>query len=412
MRLLLFLFILIFSVGFGVLIRQDPGYALFAYGNWTVEMPLWLSITFMVLTVFFFLFISWAIHVTVSSSQKVKMWWKTHQEHTARTKTYRGLLELSEGHWKNAEHYLIQSAEHSENSLLNYLSAAKAAEEVGAFDRRDRYLDLAYENNTGSTVAVRLTQAQLQLKHGEYSESAEKLMVLHQEIPEHPEVLRSLATLYEKTNDWDSLLKLLPSLQKNKVLPKSSLQATEQRLYLALIDVAAKKGEKTLLSTWKKVPQALKENKEIIGMYAKSLLKNASGEASESFIKQTLRKGWNEDLAYYYGLSNPKNVKTQLVFIESILPGHSDESILLLSAGRICLKNQLWGRARDYLEKSLSLNPQPETYAELGQLMEQLAQVEKRNECFRKGLLLATKVPEKDESKRPLVCVSYDEDRT
>lgn len=409
MRLWLFLLVLIFSAGFGVMIRQDPGYALFAYGNWTVEMPLWLSLMFMILTVFFFLLVSWAIHVTVSSSQKVKLWWKNHQEHTARTQTYRGLLELTEGRWQNAERYLTQSAKHSENPLLNYLSAAKAAEEIGAFDRRDHYLDLAFAANTNSTVAVRLTQAQLQLKHGEFKQGVHNLEELHQETPKHPEVLRLLSALYEKTNDWDSLLKLLPSLEKNEVFPKGTLKALEQRLYPALLISHAEQGLKSLFSSWKKIPNAFKNDPSVVHAYAKLLIHNAANDDAEAILKQTLTKTWDEDLITLYGLANPKNAKKQLAFIESFLPDRPAEPRLLLSAGRICLRNQLWGRARDYLEKSLSLQPQPETYAELGQLMEQLAQSDKQNECFRKGLLLATKVLEKSENERPLVCVSYEE---
>ncbi|HQW58531.1 MAG TPA: hypothetical protein PK583_06220, partial [Gammaproteobacteria bacterium] len=76
-------------------------------------------------------------------------------------------------------------------------------------------------------------------------------------------------------------------------------------------------------------------------------------------------------------------------------PEHFTNPILLLTLGRLCLANQLWGKARDYLEKSLNLMPLPETYAALGFLMEYLELREKSEEYYKKGLLLATQTQAK-----------------
>ena len=43
-QLLFYLLILTVAIFCGVHIAKDPGYALFAYQHWTVEMPLWLAI--------------------------------------------------------------------------------------------------------------------------------------------------------------------------------------------------------------------------------------------------------------------------------------------------------------------------------------------------------------------------------
>ena len=42
-RLIIYLIILVAAVWLGLKIAEDPGYALFAYQRWTVEMPLWLA---------------------------------------------------------------------------------------------------------------------------------------------------------------------------------------------------------------------------------------------------------------------------------------------------------------------------------------------------------------------------------
>jgi HemY protein len=72
---------------------------------------------------------------------------------------------------------------------------------------------------------------------------------------------------------------------------------------------------------------------------------------------------------------------------------------LLLTLGRLCLQNRLWGKARDYLESSLRLQRSPETCAELARLLAQLGDTERSNLLFQEGLgllderLLAAPLP-------------------
>ena len=158
MRLWIFISALALATAIGIFITQDPGYALFAYGDWAIEMPLWVSAIVFIVAVTLVIVTLNLINTIFFSSRQVKLWWGKHQEQSARKKTHRGLIELAAGRWKNAEKYLIQSAAHSDTPLVNYLSAAKAAEEGDSPERRDRYLQLAFDVSAGSDVAVRLSR--------------------------------------------------------------------------------------------------------------------------------------------------------------------------------------------------------------------------------------------------------------
>ena len=68
--------------------------------------------------------------------------------------------------------------------------------------------------------------------------------------------------------------------------------------------------------------------------------------------------------------------RRQLALAESLLERHPREPELLLALGRIALRNQLWGKARDYLESSLKLAARPDTCAELARLCEHLGETE------------------------------------
>jgi HemY protein len=288
--------------------------------------------------------------------------------------------------------------------LINYLSAAKAAEEGGSPERRDHYLQLAFDASAGSDVAVRLTQAQLQLDHGDLKQSIRNLERLHEDAPKHPKVLRLLCTLYEALNDWQSLYALLPALKKLEALPVDSIARIEQKVYPALLPFYGEKSLKALVQFWQDSPRSIQTNPKMIYVYAKLLIKKSALPEAEVLLRNILRKTWDNDLIALYGAIDYQHPKKQLSFIEDFLPDHFDNPVLLLAVGRLCFKNQLWGKARDYLERSLAIIPTPETYAALAQLMEQLGLSEKRDEYFKKGLLFATR--ELVATEQALVCAT------
>ncbi|MGB0361063.1 MAG: heme biosynthesis protein HemY, partial [Endozoicomonas sp.] len=57
--------------------------------------------------------------------------------------------------------------------------------------------------------------------------------------------------------------------------------------------------------------------------------------------------------------------------------------------GRLALKNELWGKAREYLETSLRLRKCVDVYNELGHLLTQLDEFEASARHFQRGLKLA-----------------------
>src|SRR4030095_1251298 len=60
---------------------------------------------------------------------------------------------------------------------------------------------------------------------------------------------------------------------------------------------------------------------------------------------------------------------------ETWLPEHPEDAALLLSCARLAARGELYGKARTYLETSISIKPRLEDYQLLGSLMEQLCVV-------------------------------------
>jgi len=384
------LLVLVFAVIIGLWAYHDSGYVLIARGYDTLEMSLAL---FIVLAVLAFLVTYFVLRVLINSwnmPTAYRAWRLRQRRQRARRDMDRGLIELAQGNWSQAERYLLRHARDSDIPLLNYLSAARAAQKLNAPQRRDDYLALAHQSMQGAGFAVQLTQAELQLVHGQLEQSLATLMQLHTASPKHPHVLNLLARIYQSLRSWEDLRRLLPDLRKQHVLNPADLEQLEQLVYRELLVQAAQHGKlPELRDCWKSAPKHLRQNPDMIRHYVRCLMVLKANDDAEQILREALKKQWDVDLVYLYGLIEAKDKDRQLMTGESWLKGHENNPVLLLTLGRLCKRNQLWGKARSYLHASLGIKPHSDTYKELGQLLEQLNEHNEAQECYHQGLLLA-----------------------
>jgi HemY protein len=101
-----------------------------------------------------------------------------------------------------------------------------------------------------------------------------------------------------------------------------------------------------------------------------------------------IKRQFDDRLVERYGRVQGRDPARQLAHAEGWLKDHPQNPVLLLALGRISLRNELWGKARDYLEASLRFDHRPETCAELARLLAQLGDTESSNRLFQQGVVL------------------------
>lgn len=388
--LLGFFLILLTAVAVGLLAYQDPGYVLIGRGTTTIEMSLALFVTLLIIGFAALYFLIRLVLRTWHMPEHIRYWRNRRRIRKARRSLRRGLIELAEGHWKEAERALIRYVKYSETPLLNYLSAARAAQKQNAHERRDHYLAMALQSMPDADVAVELTQAELQLAHGQLEQALASLEHLRTIAPHHTHVLALLSQLYEKLQSWGDLKELLPELRKYKVLDDKPLHDLELRTWHGLLQLAARRqNPQQLQQFWQELPKPMRREPSLITDYARALLELDQHDAAEALLREALRRQWQPEWVELYGKVKSSQADRQLATAEGWLKGHENNPLLLLTLGRISKHNKLWGKARAYLEASLGHGPRPDTYQELGELLEQLGEKDKAAECFRKGLALA-----------------------
>ena len=387
-----FLILLVIAGLIGVLAYQDNGYVLIGRGDTTVEMTL---STFIFLQISLIFLVSFSIRIlknTWNLPDYIKREHNTAKTNKARRTSKKGLIALAQGQWKKAEKALLKNINNSEAPLLNYLSAARAAQKLNKPERRDQYLALAQKSSPDEVFAVELTQAELQVAHEQYEQALATLVHLRSISPKHNHVLNLLAQVYEKLNSWQELQALLPSLKKNDTLNPKRLEHLQKLVFTHLINNSSLTSDNVdpLVTLWKNIPDPLKKDSSLIAHYAKQLIQVNEYERAELLLRSSIKQHWSVELVVLYGLVKSANPQQQLDFAESLLKQHPSNPYLLLTLGRLCLKIELWGKAQSYFEASLGNKPQTDTYKELGLLMEQLGEPDKASELFRQGLMLTT----------------------
>lgn len=377
------------AAALALFIQDDRGYILIGYGHWSMETSLvFFSFLAAVLFVGFYAVVRVLDNLWVLPKRwRIRSVRRSVEE--AQGTLNRGMVALSEGDWKGAEKTLLCMADHSKTPLLNYLAAARSAQQQGAFERRDQYLQLAHESMPSADLAVRLTQAELQLDHGELEEALVTLKTLRGKSYKNTQVLRLLKNLYERLEDWQQLHELLPDLRKTNALSADELQALEISVYSAFLDQAARDSDDALLSiAWKKVPRKRRNDTALVGRYAGYLMARGCDEAAGKLLRNTLRLHWNEPLVALYGRVGTSEPSKQLAEAEAWLMNHPQNPVLLMTLGQLSLRCRAWNKARSYLEASIETAPSIAAYRELGALLEQMEEPEKAKSCYRYGLEL------------------------
>jgi HemY protein len=381
---------LLLGVGVVAAIEYDPGYVLLAFGNYTLETSLWVGLLLLLIfTLLVYLFVRlW--RKLLGGKSSFTGWLSTRQMKQGAHLTNHGLISFIEGNWSKSRRQLLRGAQGNDAPLVNYLVAARASYQLNEPDKMREYLGQAEKSESDAGIAVELTQAEMKLSAGQYEQALATLVRARKNAGKHPYVLQLLCRAYEGLKDWQSLAKLLPELKKYNVLSEKERGALEKAVPIKLFEQSAEGADlDALRESWQAVSGPLKKEAAFIQRYLALLIDAGQHEEAAKLAIRSLKQNWNSDIVRLFGLIEAPNPAKQLAQAESWLSNHDKDTQLQLCLGRLCAKNALWGKARDYFENSYKLEHSAEICAELGRLLDGLGEPKVSAAYYREGLLLS-----------------------
>ncbi|NIM70268.1 MAG: hypothetical protein GTN86_09355 [Xanthomonadales bacterium] len=376
---LVLLALLLLTAALAPLFRDDPGQVQIHFLDWTLETSVPVVLLAIAVAWLAAQVLVWIWRLPADTARRVR-------EQRSLAQLEKGLLALTEGDWGAAERALQKSASAHGKNTARYLAAAQAADGQQATDRREYYLEQANTGGTRKRFLVELTRARMLMANGARAEALPILEDLHQRRRRHPQVLELLARCYRELGAWDALQALVPALRRSEVLEESELE--DLQVEVARSRLRDSDGGGALEAAWKQLPRAMRAEVPVVEVFAEQAGKLGRSELAEPILRAALNRHWSPALVLLYGDPGADDLKRRLKQCDKWLQQYPDDAGLHLALGRLCAGDELWGKAREHLIRSLELEASSAGYDSLGQLLERQGELELAMACFRNALRL------------------------
>ncbi len=394
MRKMLFALALLLLIGGAIAwqLQQGEGYILIAAGGWTIEMSLWVGVLLLALLWILATLIKAVLARLFGPERGLLPVWRRTRQRRLRKRRDAGLQDLLEGRWGKAQKAFERTGRKSDEPVFDWLAASTAALERGDLEQARKSLSRAAAHQPDG-FGVRLQEARLLLREQAFEGALAVLEGLHSREPAHQEVLRLLAMTHETLGNWLSLEKLLPELKRHRVIDGSTYESLQIKVFAAELEEAGLPAEHELvpprdrlLAVWERVPAALRRDNGLLAVLVRQLHRAGEGRLAESQLRNALKRSWSDELVELYGMIEHRDLIESLAVAEKWLPTHPNNPVLLLTLGRLCMRAELWGKARDYLGAAEKVGGNSAVFAELAALSAHLGETGRSAHYYRLGL--------------------------
>jgi HemY protein len=368
------------AVGLSLAARLNDGYAILVFPPYRAELSLNLAIL-LVLAGFTvgYLLLRVVVH-TLRLPLHVRNFRLRRRSERGQAATLAALQALFEGRYARAEKAAGRAYKLGHARSLSALIAARAAGEMQEIERRDQWLARVDSQDAKARGARLSVQAGLLLDERRYEDALSVLRELSASEPKRISTQRMLMKVHQHLGHWDEVRRLAAALGKRGAL--TEVAATQLRITAQIEALRQQAGDAAgLAACWQRTED--KRDARVARIAAQLFIASGDCRRAHEIIASALETEWSEDLVLLYGECLGDDVLAQIERGEKWLKSRPHERALLLTLGRLCLQQELWGKAQRYLEASLSEQPSRSAHVALAQLFDRIGKPEDANRHYR-----------------------------
>ena len=390
--ILVILLVLLVGAGLGTLINVDPGYVLLAWGDTSIEMSIWVLMLGIVLV---YIAMSLSLRFVIALNLPFRVlgnWQETSRIKRMQLQTRHGLLALADGQNMRAEKKFAELAPTTSQPIVVLPALATAMGRQGKIDEAGQVLNKLVSEFPGTQQLVHLKLAEISLYQGNDEKALNALRSLHLLNPQHAEANQLLLDLLQRQQMWPELISLLLVVGSCNQLSEDQLAQQQQLAYGRAFSASHRKDGSAVKSSldqlqalWSKAPKSITNHGPSIISYAKAMarIEGDSASKTEAFIEQALKLLWLDELVLEYAHLPLTDLQKSLTKAEAWQANAKDSAALQLTLGRLCRRLELWGKAQDYLQASITLQASKEAHAEMARLQHKMGHVDVAIEHYR-----------------------------
>lgn len=382
------------AIGIALLGRLTDGYVLWVLPPWRAEVSFNLFVLLQLLALLVvYLFLRLIVN-TLRLPARVAQ----YRARRARHRRARAALAAARLFWEGRYSQTLKAAEQAcaepadgaetpesaaDTRGIAALAAFKAAHalrdpvRIALWRRRAEALDAA-----GWRLARLMAELRIALDARDYATARRVLDQLEPKERRQIAVQRLALRLAHGEGDWGEVLRLSRQLEKHKALAPEQAEPVRQRAYLGMLEALAD-APAQLVRFWQEVPAADRRDARLARRAAELLAASGQCEDCARLVETSLDERWDPALLAPYADCVGGDLLARIAQCEKWLNEHPRDADLLRALGRLCLRQQLWGKAQSYLEASLAVAPACTTHLELARLFERLGQGEAAQRHYR-----------------------------
>ncbi len=362
--------------------RYNLGYVLVVLPPWRIELSFNFAVLLAVAASAGLYAAVRAVTIAITMPARVREFRKRRDAARARENFNVALINFFEGRFGRAEKAAAAALKAGESRALSAVLAARAAHGMRAFSARDDYLARAASPNPDENSMRLIAQVEMLLDERRYHDA---LDILRQLPEKHTAALRLELRAQQMAKNWDRVLALIPQLEKRKVFERPVVaqlrrQAIIESLKHKALDI------KSLREYWDRLPEEEKSESRIAAAATSCFVELGGCDDARRIIEQSVERVWDQGLISLYSECLGSDVRQRLERAEKWLELHRKDAVLLLTLGRLCAHQGLWGMARSYLDASLSIESTHSAHLELARLLEREGRVEQAAAHYQKAL--------------------------
>lgn len=195
----------------------------------------------------------------------------------------------------------------------------------------------------------------------------------------------------QQLKNWGEVLKLVKTLEKREALhPAVAVRLRQVAAENLLRD--RRHNPDALLELWQSLSPAERQSPRLADLAAELLIALDRKDDARKIVEEALAHNWDARLLRRYpDCASPGNALPLIQRAEAWQKERTEDADLLFTLGRLCLHQQLWGKAQAFLESALKLaDNEPlkiRTHRALARLHETLGDSEKASEHYRESAL-------------------------
>lgn len=376
------------AVGLSLAARYNDGYVIFFVNPARIELSLTLFLLLAVLGFVALYFFIRAAAYTLGLPESVRTFRASRARERARHSLFDALLSSLEGRFARAEKSAAAAHAAGEEPGLAALLAARAAHQLEHPAERDAWLARAGEAAQASKDpalghATLMTRAEMLSNQRRDKEALEVLAELNRSGARHIASQRLALNSMTRAGRWDDALKVAHRLEEHKAVHPAVAARTREAAYEGLFSIG---DVGKLRERLRRMPRADRRAPRLAQRVAAGLVRAGLMREALDVIETALDHEWDSALAAQYAdciFEEERDVTRQLERAERWQGSHPRDAGLLLSLGRLCARQKLWGKAQSILQEAAVAAPSRAVWLELARLMEATGQTDAAHRFYK-----------------------------